>query len=360
MKLLHGLAAGALLAASAAAATQEPEPAGVEPIDPAETLIPLRFGSLTVYSENDKYFAGTDRNYTNGLKVSLLSTDLLGFETTQLPWGLRFVAEQAGRILDPGAEAKVGVSFGQNIYTPTDTQETELIPDDRPYAAWLYLGAAFHNYRPAHLRPDGSAAPARLDIFEVNVGVVGPWALGEEVQNGFHDLIGVDRALGWDNQIENEPGLNLIYERKWRWSTREARTGWGADFIPHAGLSVGNVSFYANAGLELRAGYALPADFGTSLIRPSGDSNSARPRFSFFAFLSTDGRAVARDITLDGNTFKDSHSVDKEYFVYDLTGGIGVGWGRMQLTYTQARRSVEFELQEEPQDFGSVSVSVFF
>lgn len=305
----------------------------------------LEFGSFTAYTENDKYFAGTDEHYTNGLKLSALSTDLRD--------QLRFLDGLSGG----DHPRKLGLSLGQNIYTPADTRTAALIPNDRPYAAWLYVGAAFQVYRP----PATEDGTARLDVFEITAGVVGPAALGREFQNGFHDLIGVDHANGWDNQIENEPGLNLVYERKYRFSTAHARTGWGADFIPHAGVSLGNIFTYANAGFEVRAGFELPADFGSNLIRPSGDSNAlARPPFSVFLFAAVDGRAVARDITLDGNTFKDSHSIGKKHFVADLYAGLGVGTAHWQLTYAQTYRTREFQGQDERSVFGSISLSFFY
>lgn len=305
---------------------------------------PIRFGSLSIYTENDKYFAGTDQHYTNGLKLSLLSSDLRGH--------LKFLDALAG-----DNPRKLGLSFGQNIYTPEDTQTTAYIPNDRPYAAWLYLGASFQVYRPAA----ETGGTDRLDVFEVTAGVVGPAALGREFQNGFHDIINVAHAEGWDNQLENEPGLNLVYERKYRFATADARKSWGADFIPHAGVSLGNVFTYANTGFEVRAGYALPADFGSNLIRATGDSNAhRRAPFSIFLFGAVDGRAVARDITLDGNTFKDSHSIDKKPFVADLYAGIGIGGRCWQLTYAQAYRTIEFEGQDDRSVFGSISLSFFY
>jgi lipid A 3-O-deacylase len=318
---------------------------------------PLRFGSFSLYTENDKYFAGTDQNYTNGLKLSALSTDLRSFTDDSVPAPIRGLSRLFGSFLDAEKPYKLGLSLGQNIYTPADTATTAYQPDDRPYSAWLYLGVAFQVYHP----PAGESAVARLDIFEVTVGVVGPAALGREFQNGFHDLIGVEDANGWDNQIENEPGLNLVYERKYRWATAGARTGWGADFIPHAGASLGNIFTYANAGFEVRAGYALPADFGSNLIRPSGDSNALkRTPFNAFVFAATDARAVARDITLDGNTFRDGPSINKNPFVADFYAGLGFGTTHWQLTYAQNYRTIEFKGQDQRSVFGSISLSFFY
>jgi hypothetical protein len=317
----------------------------------------LHLGSLTVYSENDKYFAGTDEHYTNGFKLSALSTDLRNFTGDSSPAPVRWVARNLGGLVADGQPYKLGLSIAQNIYTPTNTSTATPNPADRPYAAWLYLGLSLQVYHP----PAHANGPASLDIFEVDAGMVGPDALGREIQNGFHDIIGTTHAQGWSHQIHNEPGVNLVYERQYRFSTAHARDGWGADLIPHAGLSLGNIFTYANAGAEVRAGYCLPADFGSNLIRASGDSNALiRQRLSVFLFAAVDGRAVARDVTLDGNTFKDSPSVDKRPLVADLYTGIGVGGRFWQLTYAQAYRTKEFDGQANRSVFGSVSVTFFY
>lgn len=320
---------------------------------------PLRIGSFSVYSENDKYFAGTDQAYTNGLKFSYLSADLASFTDPSVPAPIRGLSRGLGRLVPPDRPYKLGLSLGQNIYTPVDTLTTAYQPNDRPYAAWLYAGVAFH----IHYSDALAGRAARLDVFEFQFGLVGPSALGKQFQNGFHDLINVEPSEGWDNQLHDEPGLNFIYERKYRFSTAAARVGWGADFIAHAGFSLGNIFTYANTGAELRTGWRLPADFGSNLIRPSGDSNSGnarRPAFGVFVFGAYDVRAVARDITLDGNTFRDSPSINRKDFVADFYAGFGVATANWRLRYAQAYRTKEFRGQSDLQVFGSISASYLF
>ncbi len=327
------------------------------PVTP-EVAEPLRLGSFSVYTENDKYFAGTDQAYTNGLKLSYLSANLASFTDPSVPAPIRGISRALGHLVPEKHPYKLGFSFGQNIYTPVDTTTTAYQPADRPYAGWLYGSVAFHVLYPERL----TGRTPRLDVFELQGGVVGPSALGEDFQNGFHDLIKVAHAEGWAHQIHDEPGANLIYERRYRYSTHpvENRLGLGIDLIPHLGLSLGNIFTYTNAGAELRAGWNLPADFGSNLIRPSGDSNSpTRPRFHVFLFSAFDARAVARDITLDGNTFEASPSIDKKPFVADLYAGLGIGGSAWQIRYAQAYRTKEFEGQAERQVFGSISVSFF-
>jgi hypothetical protein len=338
-----------------AAFAQTAAPAAISPA--AVEFDELSFGSLSLYIENDK-FAGTDRNYTNGIKLSVLSTNLRAFDSDTVPGPLRALSRALRPLMSDDAIPKLGLSLGHQIYTPTDTQTILYQPADRPYAAWLYAGFTFQNYYPSA----SGETRARLSTIEVQLGAAGgDWALGEFVQNNYHNLTNVETAKGWDNQLDSEPGVNVVYDHKWRLSTSGARTGLGADLIPHAGLSAGNIFTHANAGASVRLGYALPSDFGTNLIRPSGDSNaSRRAPFGIWLFGQVDGRAVARDLTLDGNTFNDSPSIAKRPFVGDFVTGIGIGTTSWQFTYAQAFRTKEFKGQPDAQVFGSISLTYFY
>ena len=324
-------------------------------------LTQMRFGSVTVYSENDKYFAGTDEHYTNGFKLSALSADLTNFTSDPVPHPVQQLARVLDRLVPPGRDCKLGLALGQNLYTPANIATRAPQPNDRPYAAWLYTSAAFQVYQPPRVFATGWRALARLDTLEFTAGLVGPGAIGRQVQNNVHSLLGLAHANGWTNQIHNEPGLDLALERKWRVATDHARDSWGADIIPHVGATVGNIFTFASVGAELRAGWCLPTDFGTNLIRPSGESNARRrAAWSAFAFAAFDGRAVARDVTLDGNTFRSSPHVPKEAFVGDSLGGIAIGTRRWQFTYAQAVRTKEYKSQIKASVFGSISATLYY
>jgi len=51
---------------------------------------------------------------------------------------------------------------------------------------------------------------------EIQLGIVGPASFAEETQSLVHELLASQRPNGWDNQLKNEPGLAIIYERKLR------------------------------------------------------------------------------------------------------------------------------------------------
>lgn len=312
----------------------------------------MRFGSLTVYMENDRFFAGSDRHYTNGFKLTALSRDLTPDLGEAPAWARQIVRWLPTHGVDqPGR--KLGFSIGQNIYTPEDIVTTALVPDDRPYAAWLYGSLA------VHLQTEG-----RLDVFEVSLGIVGESALGREIQNGWHKFIGVDEVHGWDNQLRDEPGIIIAYEQRRRFFTEGASGGWGADFIPHAGVSLGNVATYANAGAQVRLGWRLPSDFGTALIRPGGDSythlSGDLKGWAVHGFGGFDARLSVRNIFLDGNTWKDSHSVDRREIAADFFAGTSLRFGRFRAAYTQVYRTKEFYGQDRRDVFGSLALTILY
>ena len=315
--------------------------------------------TLTFYLENDTIF-DTDRYYTSGMKISWFSRDLSNYsDIVTLSLLQRFI-EQLPLINDPGDQRTVSVSFGQNMYTPKDMERTDLIVDDRPYAGVTYLGLGLHS---RNLR--------KMDTLELDIGIVGRHSYAEDCQTEFHRWIGSEKANGWENQLHDEPILNLYYERKWKTLQIINSEGFGFDCVPHAGLAAGNAYIGANLGSQVRFGWNIPNDFGTYPISPGSDSSSplddTDPRFfrlfhriGLHLFFGVDGKAVARNILLDGNTFRDSHSVDKEYFVADFIGGIGLIIHQVKITYSHVYRTKEFKTQKDEQQFGAISASFTF
>jgi len=87
-----------------------------------------------------------------------------------------------------------------------------------------------------------------------------------------------------------------------------------------------------------------------------------RSRFDVgaYLFLRADGRAVARNIFLDGNTYTDSHSVSKNLFVADLSAGVAINYKNTKLAYALVYRTEEFKEQDDAQVFGTGSLNWTF
>ncbi len=233
------------------------------------------------------------------------------------------------------------------------------MPDDRPYAGGLYGGISVH----AETRRQGSGGWFdNLDGVELDLGMVGPAALGEEVQNTVHYIIGVSQSNGWDHELDNEPGVVLIYERKWRpapWSV----AGFEMDVVPSLGGSVGNVLTQASMGAILRFGDQLSVDYGPPHVRPSLTGLAAIEAvdgLAWYVIGGAEGRLVAHNIFLDGNSFSDGPAIDRRPFVGDFQAGVAVVYGPARLAFTHVLRTREFDQQRRGDRFGAISLSVRF
>jgi hypothetical protein len=237
------------------------------------------------------------------------------------------------------------------IYTPKDSASPGLIEQDRPYAAILMFAVGASNRE-----------SNRLSTTMVQAGLVGPSARGEQVQNGFHGAFGGRRFEGWKHQLQDEPLVGLVHERSRR--VRLSGSRWAVDAMGRYGGGLGNFATYASAGGEVRFGRSLPDDFGSNPLRPASSagrsSTSLTSATAFHFFLSLDTRLVAYDMTLDGNTFRRSHSVDKIPWVGEVGIGLVMTQQRWKITLARFARTREFSGQQEMPRFGSLAVSYAF
>ncbi len=288
---------------------------------------------VQVFWDNDTDFfvpgAGTfDRYYTQGERTNRFGA---------LPGPARRLADRLPGFA--GGERRFGFSVGQEIYTPDAISKRTQILDDRPYAGWLYASAIL-------VRSDART----MRSLELQAGTIGRASYAADVQTWWHHLLGVRRPQGWAYQLRDEPGLALSYQ--------ERRRPWGrlrhADLVPHAGATVGNVHDEANAGVTVRLGL-LPDDFGPWRNAPAmGDGRG----FDLYAFARTEGRAVARNLFLDGSTFVASPHVTRLPLVGESQLGFAARWHRVGLRYTFSYTTAEFRERMESHEYGSFALTL--
>jgi len=314
----------------------------------AEAQSTAKDGIFTFQFEND-IFGNTDQHFTHGTRLAWMSAE------DDVPAWAKDAASLVP-VFDTAASKHIVFSLGQSILTPDDISQSALIPNDRPYAGWLYAGIGLVSVSDDH-----------LDNLELDLGVVGPLSGASTVQKTWHRWFGFQRPNGWRNQLKNEPGVLLTYERKWRrWAHVEfGALGFDGDFTPHIGASLGNVLTQGALGLTVRVGsnFVKNYDYGPPRIRPSlpgSDFFTTDGGFSWYVFFGVEGRGVVNNIFLDGNNFRRSHSVDKKDFVGDVQGGLALIIGRVRLAYTHILRTKEFDGQDHADQFGAFSISALF
>jgi len=289
--------------------------------------IDLRGSEIQIFIENDS-FGSSDRYYTNGIKIGGgIPADKVSRLFTRPPNAL------LDAITD-GASNHFGLFFGQSMYTPRDITVAAPQPNDRPWAAWLYVGAVAQ-----------SVKDDRLHTVEFDLGIIGPPALGRQVQTAWHKLVDAPEPQGWGNQIRTEPGFLLTYLHKRRYGDSS-----GVQLVPHIGATVGTIATFARAGALLRAGQNMTG-FGPDGIEPGGamlknarrqqDAGRSRP-YEWFVFAGADGRLMGHNTSLDGSLFRSGPSVASRDYVYDLLTGASVRIDALRVWVTRIKRSEEF------------------
>jgi hypothetical protein len=304
--------------------------------------------------END-WFIFSDRDYTGGLRLAYTTpnyrdwADVPGWFHYQT---LGNFINTISLISEDWATNASGDYAQINIYTPDNQAINPPNPNDYPYSGWVGVGKDFIRQ-----------TMYRRAIVEVNVGWVGPDSGAEQLQEGFHSVIGSTHPQGWSHQLKNEPVLQTTYRQDWRVPALtnldpSVRQSIGYDVIAHGLATFGNGWDYAAVGAMTRFGYQLPLDFGPSRPRlgeissmpyEPGGSTTADPLSALSAYLcaGAEARAVARDITLDGNTFAHSASVVHKPVVGEVYGGMVMTWGHFRGDFLVLYESNTFRAQPQ-------------
>ncbi|MCB9638466.1 MAG: lipid A deacylase LpxR family protein [Myxococcales bacterium] len=258
------------------------------------------------------------------------------------------------------ALSSLSVFVGHHMYTPNNITIRRFIEGDRPFAAWLFGGVKY----------EVQGADWNLKV-QASLGIVGPWAFGDEFQTNWHWLArqliqSTDPPVpqGWHNQLPNEPTFQLGV----RWSKEIAqivsRNTRHLDLSLFTGGDLGNVWVRGMIGLTLRFGYIInmiPSSedlpwllregshhpltgkpiIGNPTVGPHGMGGRGLQDWEFYVFIRPVVRFVARNMFLDGTLFQDSHSVPKVPIVVEGEFGISLKIRYFRLSVSAVFQSVE-------------------
>ncbi|WNL38044.1 lipid A deacylase LpxR family protein [Halomonas sp. PAMB 3264] len=299
---------------------------------------------FTFKIENDGLASADDGHFTSGFELNY------GYAPSPDSWTQRLAAALPEPII--GEADQAAFRLVHQIYTPNDIQQPQLIESDRPYAGLVFGGVSLYEDAPM------TSNITRSTDLHLDVGLVGPSSLADSIQREVHHVTGSDRPRGWDNQLSDEPLLNLTLRRQWWVDTPLA----GKQFAhgPSVGAALGNLYTYASAGYSVRWGDDAS---GVPTLTPNPGNRGqfdATRGWQWYLFASVDGYYMAHNLTLDGNVFSSSHSVDRKEWVGDASAGLALGWNDWQVNYAMLARSREFDGQQSHDAIGSITLTKRF
>lgn len=296
--------------------------------------------SINLTLENDGLASSDDGHFTSGFELNWT------FKPSEESWIQRFAIALPDRLI--GQADSASFRLVHQIYTPDNINRMELIEDDRPYAGLVFGGMSL--YEDVAVGQWTQATDLHVDI-----GLVGPSSLADSIQREVHSVTGSDRPRGWDNQLGDEPLANITLRRQWWHDIPLA----GKQFShgPSVGAAFGNLYTYASAGYSVRWGDDAA---GIPTLTPNPGSRhliTGSSGWQWYVFANVEGYFMAQNLTLDGNTFSNSHSVDRKEWVGDVSAGLAIAWDNWQVTYAAVQRTREFDGQDEQDKFGAITLS---
>jgi hypothetical protein len=302
---------------------------------------------FTVTIEND-CFVGKDNGYTNGAGVSWAHAGLTEFTPENLPGWLHFLSENTYISTLPGKERAVSYSMSQLIQTPSDLNASESRENDAPYVGLLVWFGNLYSF--------DTRVSDRLSL---GLGVVGPLSGAEQTQKWAHQVFVGKEPQGWDHQLDNEPVFQVSAERLLRLAgfTGDAMTD--MDVIGSGSVAAGNLESYLAVGLGGRVGSNLGRTFPAAGFLPGRQVNPLAGTVTggWYLFLNVQGRFVANDITINGNTFGQSDSVPLEHWQAAASTGVAFGFHRWAFLLSGLVATNRFEGQPDSTRFGSISIT---
>lgn len=291
-------------------------------------LIPscLFSASIELNLENDSIIPNDDdSDYSHGTEI-------------------RYISDKSYYFFD-----KIGFSILQNIYTPNKIGSPEIQYGDRPYCGLLLASFIGQQY---------FEIPVGLVTIEhqYGIGTIGENSFAEESQKIVHDILGCRDPLGWDNQLSNEiilqyqlhANLNMVFYESDNFNILA---------IPRTSFYLGNFRTQLEAGIDFKLGLYPTSNVGNDIMF----SAENKRKFNLYFLIGFERKFVFYDASLDGNLFNDCiYHVDSEFDVGQFHYGINLSFKNLEIEYLIIHRTKEYKGQDEPPDYGRISIKYNF
>ena len=309
----------------------------------AEEIPDSEFWTFTF--QND-LFVGEDSGYTNGTGLTFGRAGFKEFDRSNTPGWILALTDNLYVSSADNKERGIAHMFFQRMQTPEDIIEENFIPDDLPYAGLLAWQGTMYAWD-----------EKRADQLSLYLGLVGPLALGEEVQKAIHSAIGADRPQGWQFQLKDEPIIKIEYQRLWN-LYKKSSLNYEWDVIGMWGAGVGNLESATRAGFAIRWGKNISTGFGAFSLQADRQVNplALTNNNDFFFYIGARAGYIANDILVDGNTFTDSPSVPLEHFQDEISAGAVWSYGDFcALVFQVTSNSSRTKFLDSRKEFGAMS-----
>jgi len=287
---------------------------------------------IGLISENDLYTSlYYDRYYTNGTFIYF-----------------RFLDKNSHR------NKKIHeLSINHKMYTPNFANSFSIEDIDRPYAGYI-----FAKYSQQIFSKNNFSLKSSFEI-----GILGPDAIAQDLQNLIHKIYGFRPAEGWQYQIRNTLGLGVGFTLLKPFNKTPKKH---IDFTSSSELKLGTILSELNIAVYTRMNlfnsYLNPYSNST-LFSSNLNPVTKTQKKELFLFLKPQIGLAFYNATIQGSLFNQNSPVvfGINSFIYEIEFGIKYALNRFDLSYSIIKYSKRTHtIKANNSNYGSIIIGYKF
>lgn len=282
--------------------------------DNSSTFRKINHNSYFRFHYDNDFFTKSDEYYTQGITLEYVHPSIQRFVLSKLLWRPWKSTVQSG------------ISLNLIAYTPTSILSDTILNKERPFDANISLKIFMIQADEAGRQQVSTA---------LSIGILGPAALGNEIQTGIHRWLKNPLPHGWQFQIKNDIILNyqLNYEKQ---------------LLADAGNFLLNAATETRLGTlndKLAGGINFMAGRFNKRFKPV---NYADRKTEYYFFAQTRLNFVGYDASLQGGVFNRNSpytiaAKDITRVTFQADAGVILNLKKFYLAYTQSFLTKEFQ-----------------
>jgi lipid A 3-O-deacylase len=305
-----------------------------------------------IYEDNDFLNIrgrGTDKAYSGGTRFDLFYHQKTGYHLFR-------------RILKPKYDSSINIAgwgFMQTIFTPNDISDPYFQPNDYFYSGELFIIRSLYSYNPTGHYSFQT---------ELQLGIRGPAALGKQTQTFIHRMIHYTIPMGWDNQLQNAPVINVNFT----FEKQVTPVNKNFELIAGGKVYLGTLRNGLTFSPQIRWGLMTPY-FNGFISQVSGSScneNRKKNKIQAYIIIKPEIQLVFNNALLEGGLFAKKptvklstrQSVINNYsagdicnWVYSINYGAVLSFGKFAISFIQ-NTSTEMVKGTYSHEVGNISL----
>jgi lipid A 3-O-deacylase len=294
-------------------------------------LFPQQADSASIHTHTENYFSlnydndffsGTDRYYTQGILLTFIHPVV-----RYSPFSHMLVR------LSKDALNYYGFHAEQDVFTPRSIRYNggAIYYGERPFTAVFFVS---HSLTSIH------SSKKLLLRTQLDLGVLGPEAKGEEEQKGIHKALNNIQPQGWENQLSTDYIVNYTAKIEKGFINKQH-----LELMASSTARLGSLYTDLGIGLNIRLGLFSPYFNNLGL-----EKNAAlrRQDFKIYGVAKLNAKVVGYNATLEGGLTNNgniyelpANAIDR--FVANASYGIVAAYKRFSLEYTKVYITPEFK-----------------